>query len=902
MTIGTERNGSDGSLGVAVFDTTAAACVDRHGTLSPLDMYSSAVPVPPAAIYSELPGGRLSVDLTPPFDVRGSGLRWPISARVERKRGCARFPVSSAWALCDHVDSERWQWRISDQRTASYAPVEALSDIVDQVLRYLRKRGDSQPITLAVPNTLDAETQDALLRALANRGVEAFLLWRPVASALAWVKRFGDTLCTTTNEEINQPIGIVLALHLGLDAFELACIELHIREFDGVPFVLPARSLPSVRTLYGEGLAWAEYLASFATGSYDSDGMAAWNLLWTTPWFERLMNKLRRAEDASCDSLTHGTMHDGRSVPQGIASYRALFQALVDGQLTRNQRSAKALTDLRTSWAPLVGPFRQDRLAAAYPKSRALTWLSSETGAIRLKAPVLGYVATGCFAAAMVGESSLADTLIKPLVNKRTPIQAAVEGFDCSVGGLLAEGCAICEGRRRRRIPPYLDTLPQLESLLVRTGEPAWEDLLGAKHRYVNGGETWKYRPSNLGLYVQREERDLRLSVWREGHETVREVIVALPGSVSEDTPVGLSIQMVPGQGNARIEVTPENADVFGGRRVYIDWACAKDTGQTRQQVLDDEPRTNPPLEPRGASLAAWCGAYWTSLGGSRAVLQENLPSISRVGAASLARQLNEVRKQLWRTDPDEKRKSPPDHYTSVSSDGNLAQNAPDPRLLETLIEVLDKQLASASSGEAFEEIVRTLGYCSANSPNLMDILTRAIETRRKISDYHLVAIGNCLRKPQEIARFMQITVECIKDGKLPERNEWLKALARLLQYREDAVQDIPSSACGLVSAFCLDILREQIENGSAKFLYRNASLCIVYLLRRRKYDGQYMEPTEKLAREAKTVFRSAIEAHRAGRLEVIGGIVDLPLLTQMMVDYVDRKGRGRLRGLAIVE
>jgi hypothetical protein len=347
---------------------------------------------------------------------------------------------------------------------------------------------------------------------------------------------------------------------------------------------------------------------------------------------------------------------------------------------------------------------------------------------------------------------------------------------------------------------------------------------------------------------------------------------------------------MTPGQGNARIEVIPEASELFGGKRAYLDWRRAEDTKKTKQQMLDEEPRTNPPLEPRGASLSVWRGA--------RAALGAFLPKAERLSPPRLAYELKVLRQLLWRTDAEEKCKTPPNHFTAVSSDGCLYAGAPDSSQFTRLKSFLDQRLGAGRIDDAFPEVVRTLSYCSANTPNFMKLVHDALKTRHPVSDFHLVAIGNCLRDPVRIGQFAKKTVDCIGAGSLPERNEWLKSLARLLQYREHAAEHMDSRVCHEITYFCLQVLVEQIRAGRAAHLYRHASLCIVYLLRRRRYDPLYLQPDQPLAKDAKALFSSAIRKLRTS--EPMGGIVNLPLLMKMMIDYIDLCGRGRLVGLDV--
>jgi hypothetical protein len=93
----------------------------------------------------------------------------------------------------------------------------------------------------------------------------------------------------------------------------------------------------------------------------------------------------------------------------------------------------------------------------------------------------------------------------------------------------------------------------------------------------------------------------------------------------------------------------------------------------------------------------------------------------------------------------------------------------------------------------------------------------------------------------------------------------------------------------------CLDQLTEQLERGSGAYLFRYAALVIVFMLRRRAFDGAFLDPETELAERIKETFRLAITAHEAGEIRVIRGAVDLPRALQQMIDYIDRRGMGSM-------
>ncbi|MGB7325230.1 MAG: hypothetical protein WBD31_10195, partial [Rubripirellula sp.] len=66
-----------------------------------------------------------------------------------------------------------------------------------------------------------------------------------------------------------------------------------------------------------------------------------------------------------------------------------------------------------------------------------------------------------------------------------------------------------------------------------------------------------------------------------------------------------------------------------------------------------------------------------------------------------------------------------------------------------------------------------------------------------------------------------------------------------------------------------------------------------VFLLRRRMFDIEFMDPQERRGMRAKELFVVAIQLHKLGKLNPIGGAIDLPAALQQMINYIDRKGSG---------
>ena len=605
-----QAGASDSALGIAIFDC-ASDVVKRVDGFSTLRQRGSDNTIPPALVLGELSGEKPTVDISAPPSIRGTGLAWPASARVNAS-GSARFPLALAWPFLEYEAQRSWTWYPGSGRSRHAEPADAIAEVVCTSLGSYMPGNSSGTTTLVVPNTLSIEGQDDLLRALSIRGVSAHLLWRPIAAAMVWVEKYGPEL-RESDSPANKPIGLIWVMHLGVDAFELTQLALIPKLVKNNTYVLPARRLPSLPTLYGEGLGWAEHRAACATAVCEDDGSAAWNLLWTTSWLSDLVRRLNHSEMPGQQAQARFPLHCDDVLEHGVAEWRSLTANTQHTSFPRNlhQGDSQSRSSLRSSFASLNGPYSQPELARNAEEVALLGWLNQVKQKSVPGLPILGLVATGAFASAAIDDHTLAEFILTKIAGNAPPRKTLIEAHNLESRQLLATGAAIYGERRARQLPTYLDMLPQLQSLIIRSGEPTWANLLGAQDHYVAGGEELVTQAEDLGLRIRQEETDLTLSVWQEGHRNVREVNVAFPCPVPHETPVSLELRMVPGQGNPRVEVKPSDSLVFGGRRVYLDWRRAHDSGFTKEEAADQIPRTNPPLEPRVASVIAWRGGSW---------------------------------------------------------------------------------------------------------------------------------------------------------------------------------------------------------------------------------------------------------------------------------------------------
>lgn len=796
----------------------------------------------------------------------GSGLAWPPNSRISGDRAPGRLPVSIAWEGL-HSDGT--------------APSQALGSGLASVTRAaLVESGDSAPSALVIPNTMSGLARRTLLLEFVA-DPRPRLIWRPIAATLAWIEQYGSAIRRSTGD--GDSIGFVLSIHLGLDGLESALVEVRRYRFGRRSLLLPARRLPSSEdpplSLGPSGLV--EHISLRIT---DEELPRAWNLLWCSDWLGQ------SDKDRSC------TLHTTQELDQlKQEAARLLFERIEQHRSkTWHPLPPSELANLRSRLSGGV-PLLEHRFKDWVDRTRAL--------ASTPKGPIIGVTATGAYAECL----SATDRLDSLLAGFDIPnARLVVSSSDQSP---LSRGAALFASRVSIDEPGYLDTLPKIETLVTRRGEPQWLDLTAQEgkseeDRFVVGGSRFDELVPDQELGVAQGEERLHLTLSKEDENFVKETTVELPGPIAVSTRVQLRVLMDPGQGSPRLVIVPDVPNAFGGRSVEIDWEDAPPGTKTKEEALAEVPRTNPPLEPRLASRDAWQGWDFFQNGGGgkkntrhanvRDALETFLTTrhVSKTAVASALAELRELLRQNDRAYLDRRPKT---HATAFSSFGSIAADASDPsdvagRFKRRLVELIDAE----SNPDVLKNALRCAGYCGLRSPEVQGPILRDLASGSWPTSEELILIGNTFSTKRECRAFLQL-IASVDD--LPS-NDIMRAIARVLQYREDALEEVPSIVCDRLTVACHRVLAAEVRSGSAKYKFRHASLCIVYLLRRRRYDDGFMNPEEPLAEDVKSTFDQAIGKFKRGRMEAVGGFVDLPRVMRTLIDYIDRRGRGRLTDL----
>lgn len=831
---------------------------------------------PAALVISPSTAPRLSE--RGPIPVAGAGLLWPPSAHAGLSIASPtgrRIPLAKIWDRFLSGDG------LLVEGVRSLDADDAISIVLDEIVGGSGySAGVPRPACLVVPNELNETQQQSLIDASRRRGVKTTLLWRPVAAAFGWLGIHAAELSEIVQAE--KSIGSLLTIHLGVDGFEAAWLELILRPTTGA-WLLPARRRPSSTSSCLSPNMGIQLLEGAARNIASAEGRAlsgaeSWRGLWASPGSMQLGIKAAHAAELGAWGVDSNFSLE-------------LQRKLVESQCGIASRSHRE-------------------------------WIRQAKDGGEGHDRPLGVVVTGEFAAVQLGNENFGQAVTRELRPGGVP-RVEIEGVGDLRAGVLARSAATYLARIASQQPTYLDSLPQMMVLLEEQAEPKWRSLLEKGNdprassglerdqKYVEGGQRWRRRPDLGGLAVRANAKELKLSVWVEPDEDVREVAFHFADPPSEKVAVTLRAEMEPAGGHARIELMPEVEGALGRREIVLDWSRARRTGTSMKSVAENYPRKCPGVERREAWFGAWPAIESVirriRRGGDnalqRAIVTDShlLKKLRSAVNASNSEYGTNVRR-LGRPGVRIER--------SLDSDGKLhKRHASHQAELDGLVlDLAEAQLYVLERGGPLNSnAIAVLGYACAGGSAVNELVGLALNrSQGHLSREFAILLGGCTRDPDTAARFIDaLLAQMLTDWK--GFNLALQWAGYLAQWRSWSLSRVSVETAMKLTFQCQQMIaaaacRQFVKgpppppkNGTfdLAFLERHSLVLIAYLLRKRIDDDSYLDPDCPEGRALRKVLVATYWKLNRKELTTIGGSVQTDVLLRRTIRYIKRRGAG---------
>ena len=504
--------------------------------------------------------------------------------------------------------------------------------------------------------------------------------------------------------------------------------------------------------------------------------------------------------------------------------------------------------------------------------------------------PPVGLVVAGDFAERLMDDESMSRFLSERLEwrsRSRVVIANGAEGED-----YLASGAAMFTSDWLADRTSYLDTLPELELFIDRSGKYEWLGLLGEHDQFVRGGRQWELQSPITGLAIPRGSARVKLVVAHEEFRGVREISAHFESISEQRIPVSLRVSCTPAQGNAKLRLETVASSGTPSRVVLADWrrmvVIRDESGQPmdKSTYLETRPRAFPELRPRPADSTRWSTFEYRADRFLHAAPNANFVAANR--------------RYLWKLLEASRIGS---GKSAVSSAGRVPAGKDQVKLDRIASILFGFVRQSGQASQAKTDAIKTLAFICAACEGLDAWVHTQISQCTKLDETTCMIAGGCIRSPDTAALFIKTLLEGIPRSNLRRLlNYQMQALGRLFSTRGDILKNIPEESMYKVVRECLSVFSHEISTNNLAWLFEHSGLVVVYALRYRIYKSDFLEPDSELAIEAKSLFHEAIQ-----KLEERSGSTSrgdwwsqlrprakrLANALQQLIDYIDRRGTG---------
>jgi len=750
---------------------------------------------------------------------RGLGFAWPPESQThyagDPQLGMPRHLLAEAWQqlvpYCDDILS--WDPYIAGNRCIEWQPEIGGTPIslpVEEVIAQTASEicgeaSESGVLALVVPDDIGEGAQEALLGALrSHTNHRVHLVPRPAAVAIHWCS-LQDPNSYTAEE---GKCGHIIVLSTAMDRWDIAALEIKKVDNGRVKRLIPVRD--HTYQISAIEVSSIELLLAIraSMSNHTSDGF------WTDLVGGDLAQWVQK-HDLQIDSdLLAKHMPQARNLLRswGMQTTANLTIDAITNEIGRRMAGFAKRHHDSTLLATVV-----DGHLAAFPAGQAR------------------------FGAAMVGRHSKNVTVMTGHAAARG---AATIAQQLHAGEHTYEDRIASIGTWVMSQNEFYDPCIRLDEIV-----PSTTVMAGKVFRSPEplGGFTIRKCSDSLNIILARELgcRDLTRSVESNPRRPT-----------TRDEPVLITGEVRPGQGFATIRIESERPGVYSST---INWQTMRDGRKPDEPQYAWPPGMARISEDKGRLDAVRCNL-------EEALSELKKDRLKTFPFVDCAReQINKyARSPSWAPT-----KSELFHYYGPFASSETLEKSSIRRLLDQLRERLEHHLHRRPGHDV---LLRFSTWLYEACPAMAITQTRGAFEGDEEKEVHLGLAGQSFTDVEDIGLFMDQLQDAINrklrqgrrstnSGSSVVNNNWLRALRNLLRFRVEAVGDaMDPRAAQTIAQYLIREMGDQQRQHNLANIYSNCLESFIHLLKRRKFDEDFLAPDSALGKDAISTIDYAME------------------------------------------
>ena len=783
--------------------------------------YKTLADTPPAALLPIMPGESVISGASAHSHRRGTGLTWPPECQVpiynDYNNGVGRIPLVCAWQKLAKRSAGSFSgilgdtaigWRPTGEKELS-CPSEKL--IAESVISW-KKNYTNSKTAIIIPDSLGEAAQQALVD-----HCDVFLAPRPVAVALSWCrKNVYNYKGIGEDSEEGTTVGHLVVVTMAFDQWEVVPIEIRAKIFDEKLWLVP------VRNRIADGGEFSRIGASFFFGLASSsfeNFEDIWNVVFGSPTASK---------------------YETENVVSDKEQRKALRECMIHGWTEKDRWNLQSLD----AWKDLV----------LDPKNILVNLFQKELTILRnqqlkflpdiAREECLGIIIDGACAQIPITETRRLGDFVADAFKPNDIIIS--DGFEAVRGG------AYTTAALENGLPCYRETILPIEIHHHRKdGHGDWINAykLLLEGTTVRAGEEYKSKNPVKGLKIKQGEKTLKLILRRSttnNEKVFREVSAEITEETKKDESVLISANLRPGQGFAKVTINSIRKGVFN---TSLNWRT--------MEPCKEPPPPNLSYLPQ-VSIVEYDNDLWSdaekylkdainSLENNTFDLVDNLKLLRKhINRWPSADYIDEQRGHILKEDPFL-------HYGVFPSDGDIT-SVMSPQLAKRFIDACETYFSSELRADKEKEKIQwTASWMYLSCPPSILNSSRRNLILYGISTAHvdLHTIGLCCDKKSDLIAFFATFEQVFLSGR-EGINNWLRASRNIVRFRDHALKPeiVPKERLDHIIIGLHKALINEIATDNFERKFDNCILSLLYLLKRRRYDANFLASDSNIAIE----------------------------------------------------
>lgn len=750
-------------------------------------------PRPATVIVPDSPMGAMITGKRSTEERVHSGLVWPESARVDgESTRLRRVPVGLAWRMMVESrekaatwTSSEFSWPVAEILAAHICSLAVEAGYGDA----LSSREHDTRFVVAIPNQLDEYAQTALLYALQKRGMDATLLWRPVAAAMRW-------LSSLEGKEGLEGRNLLVA-YFGADAMEMAAFQL--KRVKG--FLVPVRKRSRVRLTPGALDLALEYARTISPRCRADMGVL-WQVAFRLPevW-------LRLGEGRTDFDMEVVSTRDGwREWSPSFDSDPLDVQTKLDPCLQKFAGIERTGDGFKNCWREHILN-RFDSLSA------------NLCGCV-LCGPLAGQLAN-------VLESKMSlSSVVEP------------EMLYIASGKGLAVGCKLYSERLELDLPTYLDTLPRLEMYYQSSGNSKWRALIDSTE--VSGGSY--YRNSIDNTFFVPKGRNVLNMVLRKDSDKIasreeeidewdyKSAEVDFNEITTKNQTIDIKVEMRPASGLAKVTLIPVDRVFLDGRTVLFDFERMQSCNKPKEFLFYPEDGTR--------SVYAF-GINWKDIHEVNCIIGWD---------NKIDKNIKELLENMtWISTRYQPKDKIGHYYFKINQDGETGDPEGD-KYIDMLADKYSNLYKIFKNTENEVKFLVRASYLWKKTPdNIVSVIYEYVnsllhngemEVERK-NDI-ITAASRCFSSKE----YCKCLFDAVVQGDL-NKTTYFESCARMLHFNSNAKYALTDDIGYYFIEKTIDIAKGEVERGNIKRKFKNSAFLFLMALKQRANNDKFMNRKE---------------------------------------------------------